>query len=71
MTRDTASIVSCITAGTGIWLSQVVIRKYLLKMLFSYHGWMYQVHSKQSLKSKIWAVSEEFDLNISEFDGLC
>jgi hypothetical protein len=54
MPRDTAEITSCVLAGTGIWLVTVATRRYSLQLLFSYHGWMYEVHGKGSLKSKVW-----------------
>jgi hypothetical protein len=45
----------CTIIGTTIWLSAVIVNRYTLKILFNYHGWMYESQqSKVSLKTKIW-----------------
>ncbi|XP_054029862.1 carnitine O-palmitoyltransferase 1, muscle isoform isoform X1 [Dryobates pubescens] len=40
--------------STGVWLSAVLIFRQLLKLLLSYHGWMFEPHGKMSRSTRIW-----------------
>ncbi|TGZ63404.1 hypothetical protein CRM22_006939 [Opisthorchis felineus] len=39
-----------------LWISGALIKRYTLLFLYSYTQWIYEVHSGQSWKTKIWAV---------------
>ncbi|XP_076801897.1 carnitine O-palmitoyltransferase 1, liver isoform-like isoform X2 [Clavelina lepadiformis] len=41
---------------TLIWLAGVLLIRYLLKLLLSYHGFMFEPHGKISMSTKLWAV---------------
>lgn len=43
--------------STGIWATGIFLFRQTLKLLLSYHGWMFEMHSKTSHATKIWAVS--------------
>lgn len=43
--------------STGIWATGIFLFRQTLKLLLSYHGWMFEMHSKTSNATKIWAVS--------------
>uniref|UniRef100_A0A670XU61 carnitine O-palmitoyltransferase n=1 Tax=Pseudonaja textilis TaxID=8673 RepID=A0A670XU61_PSETE len=40
--------------GTGLWVTLIFSMRYSLKLLLSYHGWMFQEHGKLSTGTKIW-----------------
>jgi len=54
MKQETSEVVATLTFGTTCWLLLVGARKYTLRALFSYQGWMYEAHGNTSLKSKLW-----------------
>lgn len=43
--------------STGVWATGIFFFRQTLKLLLSYHGWMFEMHSKTSHATKIWAVS--------------
>jgi carnitine O-palmitoyltransferase 1 len=43
--------------STGVWLTGIFLFRQTLKLLLSYHGWMFEMHGKTSHTTKIWAVS--------------
>ncbi|XP_068787226.1 carnitine O-palmitoyltransferase 1, muscle isoform isoform X2 [Struthio camelus] len=49
------TIVSAALFSTGVWLSAVLLFRQTLKLLLSYHGWMFEPHGKMSRSTKIWA----------------
>ena len=50
-----SKIVACIVFGGAVYLVLIQARQYVLKKLFSYHGWMYHEHGKpMALGPKIW-----------------
>lgn len=52
---DNSRTVACLVFGTGTYVVLIQIRQYILKKLFSYHGWMYQEHGKMSgVGPKVW-----------------
>lgn len=51
------TLLSTVLFSTGVWVSGVLICRQTLKMLLSYHGWMFEPHGKTSRTTKIWAVS--------------
>uniref|UniRef100_A0A8C3GF66 carnitine O-palmitoyltransferase n=1 Tax=Cairina moschata TaxID=8855 RepID=A0A8C3GF66_CAIMO len=54
MSNQTQNIVSGILFGTGLWVALIVTMRYSLKMLLSYHGWMFAEHGKLSAGTKLW-----------------
>lgn len=50
-------MVSAVLFSTGVWLSAVLLFRQTLKLLLSYHGWMFEPHGKMSRSTKIWVVS--------------
>lgn len=63
MSNQTQGIVSGILFGTGLWVALIFSMRYTLKMLLSYHGWMFAEHGKLSTGTKIWMV-RDFYLSI-------
>ena len=51
-----SEIVACTVFASGLWLTAVGVRVGSLKLLLSYHGWMYEARGKISMKTKLWAV---------------
>uniref|UniRef100_G3VL18 carnitine O-palmitoyltransferase n=1 Tax=Sarcophilus harrisii TaxID=9305 RepID=G3VL18_SARHA len=54
MSTQTKNIVSGILFGTGLWVTLIMAMRYSLKMLLSYHGWMFAEHGKLSRATRIW-----------------
>ncbi|XP_070788426.1 carnitine O-palmitoyltransferase 1, liver isoform isoform X1 [Pituophis catenifer annectens] len=54
MSSQTQNIVSGILFGTGLWVTLIFSMRYSLKMLLSYHGWIFEEHGKLSTGTKIW-----------------
>uniref|UniRef100_A0A8D0GVE5 carnitine O-palmitoyltransferase n=1 Tax=Sphenodon punctatus TaxID=8508 RepID=A0A8D0GVE5_SPHPU len=54
MSNQTQNIVSGILFGTGLWVALIFTMRYSLKMLLSYHGWMFSEHGKISTGTRIW-----------------
>ncbi|XP_006264918.1 carnitine O-palmitoyltransferase 1, liver isoform isoform X1 [Alligator mississippiensis] len=54
MSNQTQNIVSGILFGTGLWVALIITMRYSLKMLLSYHGWMFAEHGRLSTGTKIW-----------------
>lgn len=57
MSNQTQNIVSGVLFGTGLWVALIVTMRYSLKMLLSYHGWMFSEYGKLSAGTKFWMVS--------------
>lgn len=50
-----SEVLACVVFGTGTYFILIQCRQYVLKSLFSYHGWMYQEHGKSvGIGPKIW-----------------
>ena len=50
-----SKVIACLAFGAGVYVVLVQIRQYILKKLFSYHGWMYQEHGKPlGLATRAW-----------------
>ncbi|XP_051820823.1 carnitine O-palmitoyltransferase 1, liver isoform [Antechinus flavipes] len=54
MSTQTKNIVSGILFGTGLWVTLIMAMRYSLKMLLSYHGWIFAEHGKLSRATRIW-----------------
>ena len=51
------SVFAILAASLIIWICGVLLLRYSLKLLLSYHGFMFEPHGKVSLITKIWVVS--------------
>ena len=58
MSSQTKNVVSGLLFGTGLWVALIITMRYSLKVLLSYHGWMFAQHGKMSRATKIWMVTE-------------
>uniref|UniRef100_A0A2I3HSE8 carnitine O-palmitoyltransferase n=1 Tax=Nomascus leucogenys TaxID=61853 RepID=A0A2I3HSE8_NOMLE len=54
MSSQMKNVVSGMLFGTGLWVALIVTMRYSLKVLLSYHGWMFAEHGKMSRATKIW-----------------
>ncbi|KAB1251412.1 Carnitine O-palmitoyltransferase 1; liver isoform [Camelus dromedarius] len=54
MSSRTKNVVSGVLFGTGLWVALIFTMRYSLKVLLSYHGWMFLEHGKISRATKIW-----------------
>ncbi|RXM30706.1 Carnitine O-palmitoyltransferase 1, liver isoform [Acipenser ruthenus] len=52
---QTQTVLSAMLFATGLWVSLILVLRYILKMLLSYHGWMFEPHGRISRTTKIWA----------------
>ncbi|XP_042326457.1 carnitine O-palmitoyltransferase 1, muscle isoform [Sceloporus undulatus] len=48
-------LLSTIVFSTGVWIAGIFLCRQTLKLLLSYHGWMFEPHGKISRSTKIWA----------------
>lgn len=56
MSSRTQNVVSGVLFGTGLWVTLIVAMRYSLKVLLSYHGWMFAEHGKMGRATRIWMV---------------
>ncbi|KAE8616982.1 hypothetical protein XENTR_v10008942 [Xenopus tropicalis] len=49
------TVLSAVIFSSGVWVSGILIYRQTLRILLSYHGWMFEPHKKTSMKTKIWA----------------
>lgn len=56
MSSQTKNVVSGVLFGTGLWVALIVTMRYSLKVLLSYHGWMFAEYGKMSRATKVWMV---------------
>ncbi|XP_029490280.1 carnitine O-palmitoyltransferase 1, liver isoform-like isoform X4 [Oncorhynchus nerka] len=54
MTVQTRTVLSAILFSTGLWLSLILMLRYILKALLSYHAWIFESHGKISFCTKLW-----------------
>ncbi|XP_012580542.1 PREDICTED: carnitine O-palmitoyltransferase 1, liver isoform [Condylura cristata] len=54
MSSQTKNVVSGVLFGTGLWVALIVTMRYSLKVLLSYHGWMFAEHGKMSRATRVW-----------------
>lgn len=55
-TPQTEALLSMVIFSTGVWATGIFFFRQTLKLLLSYHGWMFEMHSKTSHATKIWAI---------------
>ncbi|KAF1562662.1 Carnitine O-palmitoyltransferase 1, muscle isoform, partial [Eudyptes schlegeli] len=54
LSYESRTMVSAALFSTGVWLSAVLLFRQALKLLLSYHGWMFEPHGKMSRSTRIW-----------------
>ncbi|KAB5574738.1 hypothetical protein PHYPO_G00212490 [Pangasianodon hypophthalmus] len=54
LTAQTQTVLSAIVFATGLWFSLIMLLRYTLKVLLSYHGWIFEPHAKMSMSTKLW-----------------
>ncbi|XP_006888161.1 PREDICTED: carnitine O-palmitoyltransferase 1, muscle isoform [Elephantulus edwardii] len=55
-TPQAKELLSMAIFSTGVWATGVFFFRQTLKLLLSYHGWMFEIHGKTSYVTRIWAV---------------
>uniref|UniRef100_A0A8C2GJP6 carnitine O-palmitoyltransferase n=1 Tax=Cyprinus carpio TaxID=7962 RepID=A0A8C2GJP6_CYPCA len=50
------TVLSVLLFSTLLWLSLILALRFCLKLLLSYHRWMFELHGRISTKTKVWAV---------------
>nr|AAH93337.1 Zgc:112484 [Danio rerio] len=51
------TMLSALLFSTLLWMSLILTLRFCLKLLLSYHRWMFEQHGHMSTKTKVWAVS--------------
>ncbi|XP_060632301.2 carnitine O-palmitoyltransferase 1, muscle isoform [Anolis sagrei] len=51
------SLLSALLFSSGVWMLGVLLRRQALRLLLSYHGWMFEPHGKIGRSTKIWAAA--------------
>ncbi|KAJ0069731.1 hypothetical protein NL108_012362, partial [Boleophthalmus pectinirostris] len=54
MSVQTRAVLGAILFATGLWLFLILLLRYTLKILLSYHGWIFESHGKMSTSTKVW-----------------
>ena len=63
MTPENAELAGCAIFSAGVWLTSLLARQLTLQRLFSYHGWMYEERNNVTLRTKLWMVSNQFQIH--------
>lgn len=63
MTVQTQTVFSAILFATAVWFSLILLMRYILKALLSYHGWMFESHGKMGFSTKVWLVRHICGIN--------
>ncbi|XP_032122154.1 carnitine O-palmitoyltransferase 1, muscle isoform isoform X1 [Sapajus apella] len=53
---QTQALLSMAIFSTGVWATGIFFFRQTLKLLLSYHGWMFEMHGKTSHLTRIWAI---------------
>lgn len=51
------TMVSALVFSTLLWLSLILALRFCLKLLLSYHRWVFEAHGRVSNTTKVWGVS--------------
>lgn len=54
------TMLSALVFSTLLWLSLILALRFCLKLLLSYHRWMFEQHGRVSNFTKVWVVSWDF-----------
>ncbi|XP_040847747.1 carnitine O-palmitoyltransferase 1, muscle isoform isoform X4 [Ochotona curzoniae] len=57
-TPQTRALLSMAIFSTGVWVTGIFLFRQSLKLLLSYHGWMFEMHGRTSRFTKIWIYLE-------------
>ncbi|XP_058720295.1 carnitine O-palmitoyltransferase 1, muscle isoform-like [Poecile atricapillus] len=57
LSPEARTAVSTVLFSTGAWLGAVLLFRSLLRLLLSYHGWMFEPHGRMSRRTRLWIVS--------------
>uniref|UniRef100_A0A1I8JG60 carnitine O-palmitoyltransferase n=1 Tax=Macrostomum lignano TaxID=282301 RepID=A0A1I8JG60_9PLAT len=49
--------VSYMVIGITVWLTAAMLHRWLIGLLLSYHGWIYESRGSVSLRTRLWAAS--------------
>ncbi|XP_043939347.1 carnitine O-palmitoyltransferase 1, brain isoform isoform X2 [Protopterus annectens] len=47
-------VLSALLFATALWLALIMMMRYILKLLLSYHGWIFEQHGRMSNITKVW-----------------
>ncbi|XP_038612616.1 carnitine O-palmitoyltransferase 1, muscle isoform [Tachyglossus aculeatus] len=56
LTLQTRTLISVGIFSTGVWVAGMFFFRQTLKLLLSYHGWIFEMHGCTSRVTKIWAI---------------
>ncbi|XP_020838504.1 carnitine O-palmitoyltransferase 1, muscle isoform isoform X2 [Phascolarctos cinereus] len=56
LTLQSRTLISMGIFSTGVWVTGIFLFRQTLKMLLTYHGWMFELHGQTSRITKIWAI---------------
>ncbi|NXN99271.1 CPT1B palmitoyltransferase, partial [Rhinopomastus cyanomelas] len=54
LSEESRTVVSVTLFSTGAWLSAVLLFRQALRLLLSYHGWMFEPHGRMSRSTRVW-----------------
>ncbi|XP_048158266.1 carnitine O-palmitoyltransferase 1, muscle isoform isoform X2 [Corvus hawaiiensis] len=54
LTPQAQTVVSTVLFSTGAWLAAVLLFRRVLRLLLSYHGWMFEPHGHMSRSTRLW-----------------
>uniref|UniRef100_A0A8C2XPM9 carnitine O-palmitoyltransferase n=1 Tax=Cyclopterus lumpus TaxID=8103 RepID=A0A8C2XPM9_CYCLU len=57
MSTQGQTMLSALVFSTLLWLSLILALRFCLKLLLSYHQWMFEQHGRVSNTTKVWVVS--------------
>lgn len=69
LSHESRTVVSAVLFSTGVWLSAVLLFRQTMRLLLSYHGWMFEPHGKMSRSTKIWVVRATCASNVRALHG--
>ncbi|XP_007453938.1 PREDICTED: carnitine O-palmitoyltransferase 1, muscle isoform isoform X4 [Lipotes vexillifer] len=55
-TPQTRTLLSMAVFSTGVWMAGILFFRQTLKLLLSYHGWLFEMHGQTSRFTKVWAM---------------
>ncbi|KAJ8402544.1 hypothetical protein AAFF_G00366270 [Aldrovandia affinis] len=56
LSAQSQMVVSAVLFGTLLWFSLIFTMRLCLRQLLSYHRWMFELHGKISITTKVWMV---------------
>ncbi|NXE17035.1 CPT1B palmitoyltransferase, partial [Lophotis ruficrista] len=54
LSAEARTLLSAALFSTGLWLAAVLLSRRALRLLLSYHGWMFEPHGRASRSTRIW-----------------